>query len=97
MVGNGQQNAFLAVSPPFVKPTAVQHFYDDDNDENDDVNDENDSRDTNEIVDVNTKKNPLDLWIMLLFDTDNAMLPRASSRRERVQEKSVKTTNCKSL
>ena len=36
-------------------------------------------------------------WIMLLFDTDIAMRPRASNRRERVQEKSVKTTNCKRL
>ena len=49
MGGNGweclaepQQNAFSAVRPPFVRPTAVQHFYAD-NDENDNVNDDNDN------------------------------------------------------
>ena len=92
MVGNGRQNAFSAVRPPFVRPTAVQHFYADDNDENGDVNDDRDYRNTNDIANGNIKL-PLDLWIMLLFDTDNTMLPRASSRRERVQEKSVNTTN----
>ena len=93
MVGNGRQNAFSAVRPPFVRPTAVQHFYADDNDENGDVNDDRDYRNTNDIANGNIKL-PLDLWIMLLFDTDNTMLPRASSRRERVQEKTIKDSRC---
>ena len=56
MFGNGRQNAFSAVSPPFVRPTAVQHFYADDNDENDHVNDDNDYRNTDEIADGNIKQ-----------------------------------------
>ena len=44
MGGNGRLNAFSAVRPPFVRPTAAQHFYADDNDENDNVNDDNDNR-----------------------------------------------------
>ena len=85
MGGNGRQNAFSAVSPPFVRPTAVQHFYADDNDENKDgVNDDNDYRNTNEIADGNIKQ-----IVFGSMDTDNTMLPRTSSRRERVQEKTI--------
>ena len=83
MFGNGRQNAFSAVSPPFVRPTAVQHFYADDNDETMLT-----GTPMRLLMGISNKLS-LDLWIMLLFDTDNTMLPRASSRRERVQEKTI--------